>query len=166
MGGLAGGADMIVIPEFVVELETVVEHLHKRHQQGEAYSIIAVAEGAEVEGLPAPSMRGETLDAFGHVRLSRRGIGERLGRQLETATGFETRVTVLGHTQRGGTPTAYDRIWATRVGAAAYQLVSDVNFGTIPIKRGDRVQTVRLPEVVSGPRLVPEDLYRLAQVFY
>jgi 6-phosphofructokinase len=73
---------------------------------------------------------------------------------------------VLGHTQRGGTPTAYDRIWATRVGAAAYNLVNEGNFGTIPVKRDGSVQTARLSEVVAGPHLVPEDLYRLAQIFY
>jgi 6-phosphofructokinase 1 len=166
MGGLAGGADLIVIPEFAVELEAVIDHLHRRHEQGKTFSIIAVAEGADVAGLPAPSVDGAPLDAFGHPQLSRRGIGERLGRQLEAATGFETRVTVLGHTQRGGTPTAYDRIWATRVGVAAYQLVSVRHFGAIPVKRGDQVESARLSEVVAHPRRVPEDLYRLAQVFY
>jgi 6-phosphofructokinase 1 len=166
MGGLAGGADMIVIPEFAVELEEVIDHLHSRHRQGKTFSIIAVSEGAEVTGLPTPSVSGEPLDAFGHLQLSRRGIGERLGRQLEDETGFETRVTVLGHTQRGGTPTAYDRIWATRVGVAAYKLVSERNFGAIPVKRGDHVESARLSEVIAQPRLVPEDLYRLAQIFY
>jgi 6-phosphofructokinase len=166
MGGLAGGADIIVIPEFAVDLAAIVEHLHRRREQGKTSSIIAVSEGAEVAGLSAPSRGGEPLDAFGHVQLSRRGVGERLGRQLEADTGFETRVTVLGHTQRGGTPTAYDRIWATRVGAAAYNLVNEGNFGTIPVKRDGSVQTARLSEVVAGPHLVPEDLYRLAQIFY
>jgi 6-phosphofructokinase 1 len=90
----------------------------------------------------------------------------RFARRLAPATGFETRVTVLGHTQRGGTPTAYDRIWATRVGVAAYQLVSDRHFGAIPVKRGDQVESARLSEVVAHPRRVPEDLYHLAQVFY
>ncbi|MFZ2059265.1 MAG: ATP-dependent 6-phosphofructokinase [Acidimicrobiales bacterium] len=166
MGGLAGGADMIVIPEFEVELNEVVDHLHARRQQGKTFSIIAVSEGADVVGLPVPSDTEAPLDAFGHVQLSRRGIGERLGRQLEDVTGFETRVTVLGHTQRGGTPTAYDRIWATRVGVAAYKLLSERDFGMIPIKRGDRVESARLSQVAAGARLVPEDLYRLAQIFY
>jgi 6-phosphofructokinase 1 len=85
---------------------------------------------------------------------------------VEDVTGFETRVTVLGHTQRGGTPTAYDRIWATRVGVAAYKLISERRFGEIPIKRGDNVESVRLSEVVAEPRLVPEDLYRLAELLY
>jgi 6-phosphofructokinase 1 len=166
MGGLAGGADMIIIPEFDVGLEEVVEHLNARRKQGKTFSIIAVSEGAEVTGLPTPSGSEAPLDAFGHAQLSRRGIGERLGRQVEDVTGFETRVTVLGHTQRGGTPTAYDRIWATRVGVAAYKLISERRFGEIPIKRGDNVESVRLSEVVAEPRLVPEDLYRLAELLY
>ncbi len=166
MGGLAGGADVIIIPEFAVELGEVAEHLRRRREHGRTYSIIAVAEGAEVAGLPLPSEGDAPTDAFGHIQLSRRGIGERLGRQLEADTGFETRVTVLGHTQRGGTPTAYDRIWATRVGVAAYTLAHAGEFGSIPVKRGDNVVSARLAEVVANPRLVPEDLYRLAQIFY
>ncbi len=166
MGGLAGGADMIIIPEFAVGLDKVVEHLNARREQGKTFSIIAVSEGAEVGGLPTASDSDAPVDAFGHVQLSKRGIGERLGRQVEDVTGFETRVTVLGHTQRGGTPTAYDRIWATRVGVAAYKLISEGRFGEIPIKRGDNVESVRLSEVVAEPRLVPEDLYRLAELLY
>ena len=124
---------MMVIPEFEVQLDEVVAHLQDRRTQGKTFSIIAVSEGAEVGGLPGPADTGAPLDAFGHEQLSRRGIGERLGRQLEDVTGFETRVTVLGHTQRGGTPTAYDRIWATRVGVGAYKLISEGRFGQIPI---------------------------------
>jgi 6-phosphofructokinase 1 len=157
---------MIVIPEFTVEMGAIVDHLNRRRQEGENYSIIAVAEGAEVAGLAALAPSAEPSDAFGHIQLSRRGIGERLGRQLEADTGFETRVTVLGHTQRGGTPSAYDRVWATRVGVAAYRLLREGTFGGIPVKRGDRVVTARLDEVVASPRLVPEELYRLAQIFY
>lgn len=166
MGGLAGGADLIIIPEFAADLGGVVEHLHSRRGRGKSYSIIAISEGARVAGLPEPSIENESLDAFGHLRLSRRGIGERLGGQLEAHTGFETRVTVLGHTQRGGTPTAYDRIWATRVGAAAYELAKAGEFGKIPVKHGDTTAVSRIAEVVAGPRLVPEHLYRLAQILY
>jgi len=166
MGGIAGGADMVIIPEFTVSVEEVIDHLHARRQQGRTHSILAVAEGAEITGLPTPSDSEAPLDAFGHPQLSRRGIAERLGRQLEDVTGHETRVAVLGHTQRGGTPTAYDRVWATRVGAAAYKLVREGRFGQIPIKRGDNVENVRLSEVVAEPRLVPEDLYRLAELLY
>ena len=123
MGGLAGGADMIIIPEFAVGLDEVVDHLNARRKQGKTFSIIAVSEGAEVGGLPtAVRQRVRLLTPSGTPSSASRGIGERLGRQVEDVTGFETRVTVLGHTQRGGTPTAYDRIWATRVGVARLQV--------------------------------------------
>ena len=96
MGGLAGGADMMVIPEFEVQLEEVVAHLHDRREEGKTFSIIAVSEGAEVGGLPVLSDTGAPLDAFGHEQLA--GAVGNAGRQLEDVTGFETRVTVLGHT--------------------------------------------------------------------
>ena len=85
---------------------------------------------------------------------------------MEGATGFEARVTVLGYTQRGGAPTAYDRIWATRVGAAAYDLAVQGAFGKIPVKRGDAVAVAEIAAVVESQRRVPEDLYELAKVFY
>src|SRR6266545_4223321 len=121
-GGLAGGADLIVIPEFPVELDEVVRHLHRRRGEGKDFSIIVVAEGACFPGLDLNGDEGST-DAFGHVQLSRRGIGDALSRRIEQETGFETRVTVLGHLQRGGTPSAIDRIWATRLGVAATDLL-------------------------------------------
>src|SRR5215467_16244436 len=102
-GGLAGGADLVVIPEFPVELSEVVTHLHRRRGEGKDFSIIVVAEGACLVGLDLNNDEGKT-DAFGHVQLSRRGVGDALSRRIEQETGFETRVTVLGHLQRGGTP--------------------------------------------------------------
>jgi 6-phosphofructokinase 1 len=108
MGGLARGADMIVIPEVAVELSVIIDHLLKRHQAGKNFSTLAGSEGAEVGDLRTPCRSREPLDAFGHVQLSHRGIGERLGRQLETDTGVETRVTILGPSKKGGTPDAHD----------------------------------------------------------
>ncbi|MHB1500057.1 MAG: 6-phosphofructokinase [Candidatus Dormibacteria bacterium] len=166
MGGLAGGADMIVIPEFPVGLQDIVAHLHSRRERGRDFSIVVVAEGARVEGLQDATAEAGPRDAFGHLLLSRRGVGPQLADRVEAETGFETRVTVLGYTQRGGAPTAYDRIWATRVGAAGYDLVVQGSFGRIPVKRGDEVAVAKLGEVVAGQRRVPEELYRLAQVFY
>jgi phosphofructokinase-like protein len=122
MGGLAGGADMIIIPEFSVTLDDVVARLEVRRQGGSDFSIIVVAEGVEMDGLQSKDEAEGARDAFGHVQLSRRGVGESLGQIIEERTGHETRATVLGHVQRGGSPTAYDRIWATRVGAKAYDL--------------------------------------------
>ena len=129
MGGLAGGADMIIIPEFGVTVDEVVAHLEVRRSAGSDFSIIVVAEGVEMEGLRSKDQADGARDAFGHVQLSRRGVGENLARIIEERTGHETRATVLGHVQRGGSPTAYDRIWATRVGAKAYDLVVEGLFG-------------------------------------
>ena len=166
MGGLAGGADMIIIPEFPVELSQIAHHLRGRRTRGRDFSIVVVAEGATVGGLADFEVAPEARDQFGHALLSRRGIGAQLAEALEGATGFETRVTVLGYTQRGGAPTAYDRIWATRVGAAAYELAVEGAFGKIPVKRGDGVAVAEIAAVVESQRRVPEDLYELAKVFY
>jgi phosphofructokinase-like protein len=166
MGGLAGGADMIIIPEFSVTVDEVVSHLEVRRRAGSDFSIIVVAEGVEMEGLQSKDEAEGARDAFGHVQLSRRGVGENLARIIEERTGHETRATVLGHVQRGGSPTAYDRIWATRVGAKAYDLIVEGRFGEMPVVRGGAVETARIAEVVAVQRKVPRELYELAQVFY
>ena len=164
MGGLAGGADMIIIPEFRVTVDEVVAHLDVRQSAGSDFSIIVVAEGVEMQGLPSKDegMR----DAFGHVQLARRGVGETLARIIEERTGHETRATVLGHVQRGGSPSAYDRIWATRVGNGAYDLVLAGRWGDMPVVRCGAVETARIADVVAAQRRVPRELYELAQVFY
>src|SRR5262249_2869990 len=131
MGGLAGGADVVLVPEFPVDLDEVVAHLHQRRAEGKDFSIIVVAEGFRLAGLHGGS--GET-DAFGHVRLSERGVGDALSRAIEAATGFEARVTVLGHLQRGGSPSTVDRIWATRLGVAAAELAITGCSGMIPVR--------------------------------
>ena len=166
MGGLAGGADMIVIPEFEVTLDEVVDHLHERRAQGSDFSIIVVSEGAAMTGLGRREDAEGRRDAFGHVQLGKRGVGERLAAMLEERTGLETRATVLGHTQRGGTPSAYDRIWATQVGAAAYGLLRDGSFGRMPVVRCGAVDVAAIADVVAEQRRVPRELYELAQVFY
>ncbi|TMC50468.1 MAG: 6-phosphofructokinase [Chloroflexi bacterium] len=166
MGGLAGGADMIVIPEFPVSVAEVVDHLEARREQGSDFSIIVVSEGVEMEGLGRKDEEGIARDAFGHVQLGRRGVGERLASLIEGRTGLETRATVLGHTQRGGSPTAYDRIWATRVGDAAFRLAVEGAAGMMPVVRGGTVETARIADVVREQRRVPRELYELAQVFY
>ncbi len=163
-GGLAGGADLIVIPEFPVGLDEVVQHLHRRRGEGKDFSIIVVAEGARFEGLDLDGDAGQT-DAFGHVQLAKRGIGDALSRRIEQETGFETRVTVLGHLQRGGTPSAVDRIWATRLGAAATDLLHRGETGVAPVRRDGDVAIVPLADLVSETRRVPHDLYELTRVF-
>jgi 6-phosphofructokinase 1 len=166
MGGLAGGADMIVIPEFPVSIDEVVEHLDMRRSQGSDFSIIVVSEGVEMEGMGRKEDAGGELDAFGHVQLSRRGVGERLASLIEQRTGFETRATVLGHTQRGGTPSAYDRIWATQVGYGAWRLVQSGDFGRMPVVQCGRVEVAPIRDVVAEQRRVPRELYELATVFF
>ncbi len=165
MGGLAGGADLIIIPEFPLTLDEVVAHLDRRRAQGSDFSIIVVAEGVQMEGLSSADARVAT-DAFGHAQLSKRGVGESLAAMIEERTGHETRVTVLGHTQRGGSPTAYDRVWATRVGVAAYGLVATGSWGMMPVVRGGAVEIAPISDVVAEQRRVPAELYGLAGVFF
>jgi len=163
LGGLAGGADLVLIPEQEVGLAEVVRHLHRRRGEGRDFSIIVVAEGVEIPGL---DLAGDaTTDAFGHVQLARRGVGEALSRYIERETGFETRVTVLGHLQRGGSPSALDRIWATRLGVAATDLLVRGESGVAPVRRNGEVEVVRLCELVAETRRVPPDLYELTRIF-
>jgi ATP-dependent phosphofructokinase / diphosphate-dependent phosphofructokinase len=166
MGGLAGGADMIVIPEFPVSIDDVIEHLNQRRQGGSDFSIIVVSEGVEMEGMGRKEDAEGQRDAFGHVQLSRRGVGERLASLIEQRTGFETRATVLGHTQRGGTPTAFDRIWATHVGFGAWGLIQKQDFGRMPVVRCSRIDVAPIRDVVAQTRRVPRDLYDLATTFF
>ncbi|HET9781032.1 MAG TPA: ATP-dependent 6-phosphofructokinase [Candidatus Dormibacteraeota bacterium] len=165
LGGLAGGADMIIIPEYEVSLTDVIAHLHRRRGQGRLFSIIVVAEGARVPELERDQGGEAEKDAFGHVRLAKRGIGDLLASRVEGETGFETRVTVLGHLQRGGSPSPVDRIWATRLGTAAVELIVDGKSGVIPIRRNGDVEVVPLTEVIKETRRVPKELYDLSKVF-
>jgi 6-phosphofructokinase 1 len=166
MGGLAGGADLIIIPEFPVTLDEVVAHLDSRTRAGSDFSIIVIAEGAQMEGLSPADDESANRDAFGHAQLSARGVGETLTRLIEERTGHETRTTVLGHLVRGGSPSAYDRIWATRVGAAAYDFIEERRFGWMPVVRCGAVEPARIADVVAEQRRVPQELYELATVFY
>jgi 6-phosphofructokinase 1 len=163
MGGLAGGADLIVIPEFEIPLSEIFDHLRRRRGEGKDFSIIVVAEGVSLPGL---ALDGENqTDAFGHVQLARRGVGDALSRRIEAETGFETRVTVLGHLQRGGSPSAVDRIWALRLGVAAVDLLAAGTVGVAPVRRDGNVAVVPLGDLVAETRRVPRELYELSQVF-
>jgi phosphofructokinase-like protein len=164
MGGLAGGADMILIPEFEVTIMQVVDHLRRRRGQGKDFSIIVVAEACKVAGLELNGDDGGQ-DAFGHVQLARRGVGDALSRRIEAETGFETRVTVLGHLQRGGSPSPVDRIWATRLGVAAADLLFQGKTGLAPVRRDGEVAVASLGDLVAEQRKVPRELYELGRVF-
>jgi ATP-dependent phosphofructokinase / diphosphate-dependent phosphofructokinase len=160
--GIAGGADVILIPERPVDLDEVTRELQRRHSSGKNFSIVVVSEGCE---LPGAEDQGE-VDQFGHKLLAKRGVGDRLGAEIEDRTGFETRVTVLGHVQRGGSPTAYDRILATRFGLKAADLVAAGEFGQMASLRGSDVVSVSLREATAELKTVTDDWYDVARAFF
>ena len=164
--GMAGGADVILIPEIPINLEEVAGILHKRNQRGREFSIVVVAEGCKLSlpgGEPQEVRQSERVDEFGHVQLG--GIGQVLAKQIEQRTGFETRVVILGHIQRGGSPTAFDRILATRFGFAASEMVHRGEFGKMVALQGRKIVSVPLQEALIT-RHVDEELYRIASTFF
>jgi 6-phosphofructokinase 1 len=160
--GLAGGADVILIPERPFDIEEVCGLIRRRHGRGRFFSIVVAAEGALPKEGTMASAAGE-LDEFGHVRLG--GIGQRLEAEIEARTGFETRAVVLGHIQRGGTPTAFDRVLATRFGVAASDAAHEGRWGTMPALHGTRVELVPLREAVAKLRTVPPEDFEVAEPF-
>jgi phosphofructokinase-like protein len=162
--GIAGGAAYILVPEEPFDIDEVCARLTKRHAAGRFASIVVVAEGATPKaGTFAVQDKG--LDAFGHVRLG--GIGNTLAEEIEARTGFETRVTILGHIQRGGTPTAYDRVLSTRFGIAAIDAVHDGAFGCMVALRGTDIVTVPLADAVGQLKTIDPELYHhVAEVFF
>jgi phosphofructokinase-like protein len=161
--GLAGGADVILIPERPFDIDEVCRLIRRRHSRGRFFSIVVVAEGAlPQEGSMETVASGE--DEFGHVRLG--GIGQRLEQEIESRTGYESRATVLGHIQRGGTPTAFDRVLATRLGVAAVDAANEGSWGVMPALRGTRIQLVGLSEAVADLRTVAPEDYAAAEVFF
>jgi 6-phosphofructokinase 1 len=160
--GIAGGADVILIPEQPVDYDEVVGEIRSRHANGKNFSIVVISEGCE---LPGADDKGE-VDQFGHKLLAKRGVGERLGEEIEARTGYETRVTVLGHVQRGGSPTARDRILATRFGLKAADLVEAGDFGKMAALRGDDVIACSLDEATAELKTVPPEWYEVAKAFF
>ena len=161
--GIAGGGDVILIPEQPFDIEDVCRLIGRRHGRGRFFSIVVVAEGSIPKQGTMEIAGGET-DEFGHMRLG--GIGQRLEREIEERTGFETRAVVLGHTQRGGTPTAFDRVLATRLGVAAIDAAHEGRWGTMPALRGTRVELVPLSDAVEKLRTVPPEEYEVAAAFF
>jgi ATP-dependent phosphofructokinase / diphosphate-dependent phosphofructokinase len=154
--GVAGGADVILIPEIPFDIDEVCRLIQRRHGRGRPFSIVVAAEGATPkEG--TMSVSAGRLDEFGHPRLG--GIGHRLEEEIERRTGFETRATVLGHVQRGGTPTAFDRVLATRFGLAAIDAAHEGAWGMMTALRATRIELVPLAEAVLELRTVPVDEY-------
>lgn len=167
--GLAGGADIILIPERPFDLDEVSEVILARHAIGKDFSIVVVAEGAAVKtpdhvGPVIADGDEKKVDEFGHVRLG--GVGHYLAREIEKRTGFETRVTVLGHIQRGGTPTARDRILATLFGVKAHELVREGRFGMMAAMVGGRIDAVPIKEAIREVKGVDMEFFRVAEIFF
>jgi ATP-dependent phosphofructokinase / diphosphate-dependent phosphofructokinase len=161
--GIAGGADAILVPEKDFDIDVVCEHLRRRHNRGRFFSIVVVAEGAKPqEGTEA--LQGGETDAFGHARLG--GIGVMLEKEIEKRTGYETRATVLGHVQRGGSPTAFDRVLATRFGIAAVDAVNDGDYGKMVALQGNDIVRVPFADAVGTLKTLDPDLYATAEVFF
>ncbi len=162
VAGLSGGADLILIPEVPMGLDEICAYIETRHKGGKSFSIVAVAEGFSL-GKDAVTQSAD-LDAFGHSKLG--GIGNFLGNEIQNRTGFETRVTVLGHVQRGGSPTAADRFLGIEFGVKAVELVVARDFGKMVSKKGNEITSIPLADAVSKHRLVDSKLYGLAKIFF
>ncbi|MFH1692368.1 MAG: ATP-dependent 6-phosphofructokinase [Candidatus Omnitrophota bacterium] len=160
--GIAGGADVVLIPELPIDIDETCNILKKRHSRGKTFSIVVVAEGAKFKDQDIT--KDQTLDEFGHVKLG--GIGDRLAKLIEEKTGYETRVSVLGHIQRGGSPTAFDRILGTRFGIKAVELVENNDFGKMVSLCGTKIVAVPLESAVSKLKTIDMDLYDIAKEFF
>jgi ATP-dependent phosphofructokinase / diphosphate-dependent phosphofructokinase len=168
MSGIAGGADVILIPEQPITVEDACAELRRRHERGKDFSIVVVSEGYELtyssgerrQVAQAPSDR----DQFEHVRLG--GVGDVLAHEIEERTGYETRVTVLGHVQRGGSPTPRDRVLATRYGLKAADLVHEGRWGVMAALHGDAIVEVPLRDAVAELKTVPREFYDVAKAFF
>jgi len=163
--GMAGGADAILVPERAFDIDEVCTRLRRRHARGVTFSIVVVSEGAiPREGSAMPPASEQPTDEFGHARLG--GIGVELAHRIESLTGYETRATILGHVQRGGTPTAYDRVLATRFGVAAMDAVAAGRFGQMVALQGPDIVEVNLADALAEPKLLDPRLFETAEVFF
>ncbi|MGH3113705.1 MAG: 6-phosphofructokinase [Gaiellaceae bacterium] len=168
MSAIAGGADVVLIPEQPITVEEACDELRRRHERGKDFSIVVVSEGYELTYASGErqqvAQEPAATDQFGHVRLG--GVGDALAREIEERTGYETRVTVLGHVQRGGTPTPRDRVLATRYGLKAADLVQAERWGVMAALHGDAVVEVPLREAVAELKTVPPEFYDVAKAFF
>jgi 6-phosphofructokinase 1 len=165
--GIAGGADVILVPEVPADLEKVAQHIQRRHAGGRTFSIVVVAEGTRIKTSPDQSEQLVTsgaLDEAGRPRLG--GVGNIVAAEIERRTGFETRVSVLGHIQRGGAPTAHDRVLATRFGVHACDMVAKGEFGKMAALRGNDIISVDLADATRELKRVPREFFEVAQVFF
>lgn len=159
--GIAGGADWITLPEIPLDYDEMCEHLKVSYAR-KGYGIVVASEGTELGGDEA----GAELDAFGHVKLGDRNVGETLAKEIEKRTGFETRSAVTGHIQRGGAPSAFDRVLASRLGIRAAQAVYEKDFGKMVAVRGTEVVTADIEKAVGVLRTVPTELYETVKTLF
>jgi 6-phosphofructokinase 1 len=165
VAGLAGGADCILIPEKQVSIDSVCDIIRSRRSRGKLFSIIVVSEGFQLAGSDKDLVtKSAALDQFGHVQLG--GIGDIVAREIERRTGFETRATVLGHIQRGGTPTAYDRVLGTRYGVKAVDLIEEGKTGMMVSLQGTKITAMPISEALTKLKLVDPELVEAAAIFY
>jgi phosphofructokinase-like protein len=161
--GMASGADWILLPEEPLELDKMCEHLRATKGRGKTYGLVVASEGID---LPEADTHGMSVDAFGHIVLRERGVGEYVAKVIEERTGFETRFAQLGHVQRGGSPTAFDRVLATRLGIRAVDLVKAGEFGTMASLKGNRIVSVSLDDATKELKVVPHSLWEEARVMF
>jgi len=161
--GIAGGADMILIPEKPFDLEDVVQAINARRERGKKFSIVVIAEGAYPKGRK-DYLQSDKIDDFGHVHLG--GVGTNLAHDLEKMTGMDVRTTILGHTQRGGTPSAWDRVLGTRYGICACDIVANEQWGYMSAQRGFEIIPVPLADALKSNKRLPESVYEVAKNFF
>ncbi len=163
-GGIAGGADIILIPEVAFSYEEIIDVIEKRKEKGKEFTIIAVAEGAKPAEEERQITASDKLDNFGHVQLG--GIGSVVADEIEKRTSYSTRVMVLGHLQRGGRPTGFDRIVATRLGVKAVELVHEEKFGQMAVLENGKITSVSLEEALKETKPLDMELYELSKLLY
>lgn len=158
--GIAGGADIILVPEYPVDIDEVCETLKARHERGKFFSIVVISEGVKVKGHSVDDKKGEGPHSRHHIGR----VGELIADLVEDKTGYETRVSVLGHIQRGGTPTAYDRIIGTQFGFKAVELVQEKKFGQMVSLQDNKLGSVSIAKAVKEHKTIDKELYEVAKV--
>ena len=164
-GGIAGGADYIAVPELKVSYDEILKHVDGRWRRGLNYSIAVVAEGADVSGLEVAEAAVQAADQFGHVQLASRSVGETLAKKLEASTGVEARSSVLGHLQRGGSPTPFDRLLGTRCGAAVVDWIAEGKLGMMAAFQNGKIVPMPLAGIAGRTRPLDPSFFPLLTMF-
>ncbi|RLC35541.1 MAG: 6-phosphofructokinase [Candidatus Nealsonbacteria bacterium] len=163
-GGVAGGADVILVPEVPFDYDEIINVIKKRREQGKEFSMIVVAEGAKPSGVEGQVTASGEVDSFGHVQLG--GVGNVIAKELEKRTGYSTRVVILGHLQRGGRPTALDRIIATKFGVKAVELIHEEKFGEMVVYEKGEISSVPLEVAINEEKPLDMELYEISKILH